>query len=67
VIHWDAKVNSVADCHFQEKLVAPLIASPHVEDQQIEDKQEGQKNYATSYVRNDHAEMNSIRFCRQIQ
>ncbi len=36
---------------WEEKLVAPLIATPNV-DRAIEDKTDGQKSYATGYTCN---------------
>ncbi len=51
---------------WEEKLVAPLIATPNV-DRAIEDKKDGQKSYATGYTCNSRLQKGiTILFCKQI-
>ncbi len=51
---------------WEEKLVAPLIATPNV-DRAIEDKKDGQKSYATGYTCNSrlHKGITTL-FCKLI-
>jgi hypothetical protein len=51
---------------WEEKLVAPLIATPNV-DKAIEDKKDGQKSYATGCMCNSRLQKGiTILFCKQI-
>ena len=51
---------------WEEKLVAPLIATPNV-DKAVEDKNDRQKSYATGYTCNSRLQKGiNILFCKQI-
>ncbi len=51
---------------WEEKLVAPLIATPNV-DKAVEDKNGRQKSYATGYTCNSRSHKGIIiLFCKQI-
>ncbi len=51
---------------WEEKFIAPLIATPNV-DRAIEDKKDGQKSYATGYTCNSRLQKGiTVLFCKQI-
>ncbi len=51
----------------EEKLAAPLIATPNV-DRAIEDKKDGQKSYATGYTCNSRLQKGiTILFCKKME
>jgi hypothetical protein len=57
----------ICEFSWEEKLVAPLIATPNDVDRAIEDKKDGQKSYATGYTCNSRLQKGiTILFCKQI-